>query len=77
MKRLIILCLLSFMAICGNAQNEGAQTDSLMSSIYRGGYPGAAIAVIKDGRVVFKKGYGIADLDSKAPITLSTNFNIC
>ncbi len=65
------------MAIGGNAQNERARTDSLMSSIYQSGYPGAAIAVIKDGSVVFKKGYGVADLDSKAPITPSTNFNIC
>jgi D-alanyl-D-alanine carboxypeptidase len=77
MKRMIILCLSLFMAIGGNAQNERARTDSLMSSIYQSGYPGAAIVVIKDGSVVFKKGYGVADLDSKALITPSTNFNIC
>jgi D-alanyl-D-alanine carboxypeptidase len=77
MKQLIILCLSSFMAIRGNAQNERAQTDSLMSSIYQSGYPGAAILVIKDGSIVFKKGYGVADLNSKALITPSTNFNIC
>ena len=77
MKRLIILSLVLFTADCGIAQNEHARTDSLMSSVYQGDSPGAAIAVIKEGRVVFKKGYGIADLDSKAPITPSTNFNIC
>ncbi len=69
MKWLAIPCLLLFMTTGGNAQNERARTDSLMSSIYQSGYPGAAIAVIKDGGVVFKKGYGVADLDSKAPIT--------
>jgi D-alanyl-D-alanine carboxypeptidase len=77
MKRPIILCFLLFMANCGNAQNEHDRTDSLMSSIYQYDSPGAAIAVIKDGRVVFKRGYGLADLHSKAPITPSTNFNIC
>jgi CubicO group peptidase (beta-lactamase class C family) len=77
MKRLIILCLPLFMTIGGHAQNERAQTDSLMSSIYQSGCPGAAIAVIKDGSVVFKRGYGVADLESKRPITPSTNFNIC
>jgi len=66
-----------FMAVGGNAQNDRARTDSLMSSIYPSGEPGAAIAVIKGGSVVFKKGYGLADLESKAPITPSTNFNIC
>jgi CubicO group peptidase (beta-lactamase class C family) len=48
-----------------------------MSSTYQSGYPGAAIAIIKDGSVVFKRGYGVADLESKTPITPSTNFNIC
>ena len=77
MTRLIISCLVMSMVIVANAQNDSARTDSLMSSIYQSGCPGAAIAVIKDGSVVFKKGYGIADLDSKASITPSTNFNIC
>ncbi len=77
MKHPIILCLLLLTAIGGNAQNEGVRTDSLMSSIYRSDHPGAAIAVVKDGSVVFKRGYGLADLDSRAPITPSTNFNIC
>ena len=77
MKRLIILCLLMMFAKEGNAQNDNARTDSLMSSTYHSGIPGAAIAVIKDGNVVFKKGYGVADVNSKAPITPSTNFNIC
>jgi len=77
MKWSIILCFSISMAIGGIAQNKCAQIDSLMSSIYQSGYPGAAIAVIKDGSVVFKKGYGVQDLDSKTLITPSTNFNIC
>ncbi len=77
MKRLIILCLLLFMTIGANAQNENIRTDSLMSSTYQSGHPGAAIAVIKDGSVVFKRGYGVADVESNMLITSSTNFNIC
>ena len=77
MKRLIILCLMLCTAIGGNAQDEWARTDSLMSSIYRSGHPGAAIAVIKGGSVVFRKGYGFADLVSKAPIAPSTNVSVC
>ncbi len=77
MKRLIHLLLWIPMATCVHAQIESSRIDSLMSSIYKPGFPGAAIAVMKQGEVVFKKGYGIADLDSKSPITSSTNFNIC
>ena len=38
--------------------------------------PGCALAVIKDGRIVYKRGYGMANLDHDLPITPSTVFNI-
>jgi D-alanyl-D-alanine carboxypeptidase len=69
--------LLMLIAVCGYAQNEYARIDSLMSSRYAAGSPGAAIGVVKDGKIVFRKGYGLADLRGKATITPSTNFNIC
>ena len=77
MKQILVFCLLFSLTINASAQNESARIDSLMSSLYKPGYPGAAIAVVKSGEVVFKRGYGVADLDSKNAITSSTNFNIC
>jgi CubicO group peptidase (beta-lactamase class C family) len=38
--------------------------------------PGAAVAVLKDGRVIFKKAYGIANLEYGVPINSSTVFDI-
>ncbi len=38
--------------------------------------PGAAVAVMKDGKIVFSKGYGYADLESDRPITPSTIFHV-
>jgi CubicO group peptidase (beta-lactamase class C family) len=38
--------------------------------------PGAALALIKNGRVVLEKGYGFRDLASRAPVTVRTLFNI-
>jgi len=38
--------------------------------------PGAALALIKDGRIVLEKGYGFRDLATHAPITTTTLFNI-
>ena len=64
-------------SIPARAQDETVRIDSLMSSLYKNDLPGAAIGVVKNGAIVFRKGYGVADLDSKAPITSSTNFNIC
>lgn len=77
MKHYILSFLLILVVTQVYAQNEKKSIDSLMTSIYDNSHPGAAITVVKNGRVVFKKGYGIADLNSKELITSSTNFNIC
>ena len=38
--------------------------------------PGCALLVIKDGQTIFKRGYGIANLDYGIPISSETVFNI-
>lgn len=38
--------------------------------------PGCALGVIHEQNLVYAKGYGMANLDWKAPITPSTNFYI-
>jgi CubicO group peptidase (beta-lactamase class C family) len=38
--------------------------------------PGAALALIKHGRIVLEKGYGFRDLETRAPVTARTLFNI-
>jgi CubicO group peptidase (beta-lactamase class C family) len=38
--------------------------------------PGAALALIKDGKIVLEKGYGLRDLETKAPVTKATLFNV-
>jgi D-alanyl-D-alanine carboxypeptidase len=77
MKHFMLSFFLILIAIQAFNQKENISLDSIMSSLYNNDHPGAAIAIVKNGELVFKKGYGIADLDSKKPITTSTNFNIC
>lgn len=38
--------------------------------------PGAAVAVVKDGTILYKKGYGIANLEYDIPISPSSIFHI-
>jgi CubicO group peptidase (beta-lactamase class C family) len=38
--------------------------------------PGAAVLVIKDDKVLLKKGYGMADVDKKTPVTTETTFEL-
>nr|WP_297919939.1 serine hydrolase domain-containing protein [uncultured Allomuricauda sp.] len=52
------------------------QLDSLFSDYSSPNRPGAAISVIKKGKVVFQKGYGSANLEYGIPITTSTVFPV-
>ncbi|HWY12631.1 MAG TPA: serine hydrolase domain-containing protein, partial [Bacteroidia bacterium] len=38
--------------------------------------PGLAIAIVKDGKVIVMKGYGVADVKKKTPVTENTVFQI-
>ena len=38
--------------------------------------PGVAVAVVKDGRVVMAKGYGLANVELQVPVKTETVFQI-
>jgi len=57
-----------------DAQQE--KTDALFAQWNKPDSPGCALAVIKDGQVVYKRGYGSANLDYDIPISSRTVFNI-
>ena len=38
--------------------------------------PGAAVMVIKNGEIIFQKGYGIANIESNQPVSETTNFRL-
>ena len=42
----------------------------------RAGQPGCAVAVVEGGKIAFEQGYGLANLDTRTPITPRTSFNI-
>lgn len=60
----------------GAATDKSAQVDALLAQYTREGEPGAAVLVIKGGKIVHKKGYGLADLENKTPIGLETAFDL-
>jgi CubicO group peptidase (beta-lactamase class C family) len=44
------------------------RVDALFAPWSMGGTPGAAVLVIRYGKIIHKRGYGLADLDKKTPI---------
>jgi CubicO group peptidase (beta-lactamase class C family) len=53
-----------------------ARIDEVFARWSKPGSPGAAVVVVRDGEVLFQKGYGYANLDYDIPITPSTLFDI-
>ena len=52
------------------------QVNRLFSQWDRPDSPGAALIVYRDGQVIYKRGYGIANLEYDVPITPSTIFHV-
>lgn len=50
--------------------------DSLMRSVYPNKAPGAALMIIQDGRVLFNRAYGLANLSNGIANNTRSNFNI-
>ena len=40
---------------------DGRRIDSLFAQYTRGTTPGASVAVVRDGKILFSKGYGFAN----------------
>jgi CubicO group peptidase (beta-lactamase class C family) len=52
------------------------KVDQLFAAWDKPESPGAAIAIIKDGAIVYKRGYGSANLEYNVPITPQTVFHV-
>ena len=58
------------------AQAVYEKVDRLFEQFTQPGSPGCALGVMKDGEMVYKQGYGLANLEYDIPITPSTIFPI-
>jgi CubicO group peptidase (beta-lactamase class C family) len=58
------------------AQVSPDQIDGIFSSLKSTTAPGAAVLVVRNGRPVFRRGYGVTDLRTLHPIDAKTNFRL-
>jgi CubicO group peptidase (beta-lactamase class C family) len=69
---------LAILGAAFSAASAAAQTDSYTDSIFRARFsanaPGAAVAVVRNGRVEHVGTYGLADVEKRSPITPRTSF---
>ncbi|MES2591909.1 MAG: serine hydrolase [Bacteroidota bacterium] len=76
MKKLFLLSFL-IISISLNAQLTTTEIDSLVQKTLRTfDVPGIAVAVIKDGKIIHSKGYGVRSLKTKQKVDENTLFGI-
>lgn len=81
LSRVSSLALMSVLLCCeafgsGPPQNEtdslARKVDELFALLDKPDSPGCALAIVKDGRILYKRGYGMANLEHGVPISAST-----
>ena len=80
MRRHVVLSAAAVMAATSPAQavpaDFKAKADQLLKTSFPADQPGAAVIVTEDGKVVYKAGQGLADVEAKRPITPATVFRM-
>jgi CubicO group peptidase (beta-lactamase class C family) len=76
---LVMLTVVGSAAAAAAQDPDGARArrvDSLFASYDSAPSPGLAVAVVRDGKVVLRRGYGLADLEHGVKITPTTVFDV-
>jgi CubicO group peptidase (beta-lactamase class C family) len=73
------IAAVAFMTACSPRETATQETQELHDYFARelpASEPGGAILIMKNDSIVFSEGYGIADINTKEPITSKTLFNL-
>jgi CubicO group peptidase (beta-lactamase class C family) len=74
---LLIISTGSHAALASPGDDDSAELEKvIVDELKETGTPGAAVAVIKDGRVIFSKGFGVMSVEAGGAITPDTLFRL-
>ena len=73
----LALLIISLSSVTKSGSNDlTAEVDKIFAQYDKPDSPGCALAVIKDSQIIYKRGYGMADLDHDIPIKPDTPFHV-
>lgn len=75
-KFLFVFCMASLSAKAQKNDQLIPSLDSVFNSFFKTGEPGGAVLIARGNDVLYQKGFGIADVNTKEPISTKTLFNI-
>jgi CubicO group peptidase (beta-lactamase class C family) len=67
----------SFIIIYGQIPDTVSKNiDAIFAEYDKGNSPGCALAILKDGKIIYKRGYGMSSLEYNIPISPSSIFHV-
>ena len=63
-------------AVASAREKATKAVDELFADLTKPGSPGCALAVARGGKIIYEKGYGLANIEENVPITPQTVFDI-
>jgi len=82
-KKFLSLIIILFFATAhkqalaeNNYDKQNHTTDSLLESLIQPKSPGFVVGIIKEGAFIYKRGFGLANIERNEPITTTTVFDI-
>lgn len=74
---ILMLCATTACASGGMLTSDRARAiDALFADYTGAAVPGASLIVIRDGRVIYRNAYGMADLEHQVPATTHTDYRL-
>jgi CubicO group peptidase (beta-lactamase class C family) len=75
MRFFVILCAAAVIG-CNYQPSAGSkELDILYDSVFKADEPGGAVLIAKEGKIIYRGGFGVADIKTKESITPQTLFN--
>ena len=76
MRKILVLLIVPLQLIGQSLPDSIIRKVDSLFNRYTTTTPGCAVAIIKNGELVFKKGYGMANLEQFVPATPSTIYRL-
>ena len=74
--RIASACAIVLIGLTGSAQVSSPQIDAIFAPLKSSNAPGAAVLVVRNGKAIYRQGYGVTDLRTLHPIESKTNFRL-
>lgn len=76
MKIIILLFIAAGLCGCKTAAvSTDERLDNIFNPVFADDEPGGAVLIAKNDKIIYSKGFGIADINTKEPISTKTLFN--